>query len=180
MATVSTQPTAVPAAAPAASNAVIHTFPEPSLTLVEFNNALGLLLASRTERDAPNRRIVLKGVGYIRIEQRGWGAAAYPEIWVQQAQSGLFLAIEPKTQRVFRHPSRRRYEVSFLSRDIFECAVQCIKEKRINPLYELVVITFGTRPDFTVESGCLLAPEDYAAESVMPGNMSWVEYPPKT
>jgi hypothetical protein len=156
-----------------------RTFPDPTLTLVEFSDALGLLLASRTERDVQNRRLVLKGVGYIRLEPRSWGAAAYPEIWLQQTAAGLFVATDPRTHKVFRHPSRRRYEVAFLSRELFDCAIQCVKDKRVEPLYELLAVSLGNRPGFSVESGCLLAPDDYAAEHNLPSGVQWVDIPPR-
>jgi hypothetical protein len=156
-----------------------HTFPAPTLTLVEFSDVLGLLLASRTERDDANRRLVLKGVGYVRIEPRAWGAAAYPEVWLQQTPAGFFVATDPRTNRVFRHPSRRRYEVSFLSKEVFDCAIQCIKEKRVAPIYELAVVSLGARPGFSVESGCLLAPDDYASEHSLPGGVQWIDQPPR-
>lgn len=60
------------------------------MTLVEFSDeGLGVLLAMRTERDAPNRRIVLTKVAYVHLTPRSWGFVAYPEAWVQQNAAGI-------------------------------------------------------------------------------------------
>lgn len=155
------------------------TFPDPSITLVEFGESLAILLAAVTERDAENRRIVLKKVGYVRLDAKGWGVALYPEVWVSQTNDGLFFAMDPKTQKSFRYPSRRRYEVAFLSKDLFECAISCLKEKRPQPLMELIAVTFGSRPGFSVEAGCLLAPDDYAGEYSAPFAAGFTDPPPK-
>jgi hypothetical protein len=146
------------------SNGKQRTFPEPSLTLVEFSEALGILIAARTERDASNRRVILKKVGYMRLEPEGWGGTAYPEIHLQQNDAGLFVAVEPRTGKVLRHPSLRRYEVAFISKELFDCAISCLKEHRAEPLYELIAVTFNGRDGFSVDAGCLVAPDDYAAE----------------
>ena len=154
-------------------------FPDPSITLVEFSGeGLGILLAAQTDRDPSNRRLQLKKVAYIRIEQRTWGFSAFPEVWIQQNQEGMFLAVEAQSGRIFRHPSRRRYEIAFLSKEIFEAGIQCLKERMPEPLYELVAVSFGTRPDFSVDSGFLLAPEDYAAEvNYAQSEEQWVPFP---
>jgi hypothetical protein len=153
------------------------TFPDPSIAIVEFGDALGLLLAERTERDAANRRLVLKKAVYIHIRQDGWGCTAFPEIWIGQVKDGPFTAVEPKSGKVLRHPSRRRYEVSFLTREIFECAIQCLKERDPKAIYELVLVTFGTREGFSVESGSLLAPEDYADVRDLEAGREWMPLP---
>ena len=154
-------------------------FPDPSITLVEFSGeGLGILLAAKTERDAANRRLVLKKVAYVRLEQKDWGATGFPEVWIQQDKDGLFLAIEAQSGNIFRHPSRPRYEVAFLSKEIFECSIQCLKEHKPGPLYELAAVTFASRPGFSVESGCLLAPDDYAAENSLPAGKEWMAVPP--
>ena len=95
----------------------------------------------KTDRDAANRRIVLTKVAYIRLDPRNFGFVAYPEVWIQQNAEGVFFAIEAKTGKNFRFPSRRRYEVGFLGKDIFECAIQCLKEHKIEALYELIAVT---------------------------------------
>ncbi len=141
-----------------------HTFPDPSLTLVEFGEALGVLVAGRTEPDPANRRLILKKVAYVRLEPDGWGAATLPEAWIQQNEEGLFMVVDPATGKIFRDPSKRRYEVGFLGKDIFECTIQCLKERKSEPLYELAVITFAKRKGFSMEHGGLMAPDDYAAE----------------
>ena len=156
-----------------------RSFPDPSLALVEFGDCLGFLITARTERDAPNRRIILKKVAYVRLEPEGWGGTAYPEIHVQQNEEGLFMAVEPRTGKVLRHPSRPRYEIAFISKDIFECAIQCIKERKREPLCELVAVTFGTRQGFSLEAGNLLAPEDYAAERTAVPEDKFLSPPPR-
>lgn len=164
----------------AAARGESRGFPDPSLTLVEFSGeGLGILLAGVTERDAANRRIVLRKVAYVRIEPSAWGAAAYPEVWIQQDADGIFTAVESQSGKLFRHPSRRRYEVAFLSREIFDCAIQCVKERNVEPLYELVAVTLGQRPEFSIEAGCLLAPDDYAAETAYTTDDKWVAPPPR-
>lgn len=167
------QQTTVPGRAP-----VKHTFPDPSLTMVEFGDALGILLAERTERDTANRRIVLKKVAYIRFQEDGWGGVGLTEIWVEQDRNELFHAIEPKSGKVLRYPSRRRYEVAFLSREIFDCAIQCLRERQAESIYELVVVNFGTREGFSVEGGNLLTPEDYASERQPIDGVQWLDTPP--
>lgn len=145
-------------------------FPNPSLTLIEFGDALGMLIAARTEKDPEHRRLVLKKTGYLRITPNGWGVSGYQEVWIQQNKNGFFLAVEPSTKRVFRHPSRRRYEFGFLSKDVFDCALKNIRERRIQAIYELMVVLFGSRQDFSVEAGGLLAPDDYASETSLLGD----------
>lgn len=170
----------ITAATPITPPSAGHTFPDPAMVLVEFSDqGLGILLAAHTERDPANRRIVLKKVAYIRLEKKGWGAFAFPEIWVQQNQEGLFLALEPRGGKIFRHPSRRRYEVSFLSKELFDCCIQCIKEHAATPIYELLVVLFASRPGFSIESGFLLAPDDYAAETEFTPADQWVATPPQ-
>jgi hypothetical protein len=169
----------ISATSPGAPPSARHTFPDPAITLVEFSDqGLGVLLAAHTERDAANRRIVLKKVAYIHLEKKGWGACAFPEIWVQQNQEGIFLALEPQGGKIFRHPSRRRYEVAFLSKELFDCGIQCIKEHQPEPIYELIVVLFASRPGFSVESGFLLAPDDYAGETEFTPADQWVATPP--
>jgi hypothetical protein len=153
------------------------TFPDPSLSLVEFGDALGLLLAERTERDVANRRLLLKKVVYLRIKEDGWGVTPYPEIWIEQTKEGHFRAVEPRTGDILRYPSRRHYEVSFLTRDIFECAIQCLKERDTRPIYELAMVNFGTREGFSVEAGSLLAPGDYADEREPDQGRQWLPTP---
>lgn len=153
------------------------TFPDPSLTLVEFGDALGVLIAARTERDTANKQILLKRVAYIRIEPSNWGAVAVPEVWIKQDQNGVFMALEPKTRKIFPYPSRKRYEFTFLSRELFECAIGCVKKKTVVPLYELIAISLGSRPGFSIEHGCLLAPDDYAAERTLVGSEKLVPPP---
>ena len=138
-------------------------FPDPSLTVVEFGDALGLFLAARTERDSANRRIVLRKVAYVRLEPEAWGVTAFKEIRIEQKDS-VFVAVEPASGKYFRDPSRRRYEIVFLSPEIFECAIQSVKERNPGPIHELVLVTLSNRPGFRVEDGVLSAPEDYAAE----------------
>ena len=186
MAELNTNTPESPAASPAAAqgaappaNGVTHTFPDPSISLIEFSDqGLCILLAGRTERDTANRRLVLKKVAHVRLGQKDWGGAAFPEIWIQQNKEGLFLAIDPASGKIFRHPSRRRYEIAFLSKDVFECGIQCLKERRIKPLYELLVVAFASRAGFSVEAGCLLAPDDYAAETTFIPADQWVSPPP--
>ena len=157
--------TAPQAAASQSSDKVAgYSFPDPSLTIIEFGDALGLLLASRTERDLANRRLVLKKVGYIRMEPHRWGATAFGEVWIRQNEQGLFVAEESHSGCIFRQPSRRRYEVAFLSREIFDCAIQCLKDRKIEPIYDLICVNFANRQGFSLETGGLLAPDDYAAE----------------
>ena len=170
------QPT--PSGSSAAAQAAQHTFPDPSITLVEFSDAgLGVLLASRTERDAANRRIVLSKVAYIRLEPKNWGFVALPEVWVGQDAAGVFTATEAKSGKLFRYPSRHRYEVCFLGKDLFDAAIQCLKDRKIEALYELIAVNFGVRPGFSIEAGCLLAPDDYAAEIDMKPDAEWVPTP---
>jgi hypothetical protein len=102
-----------------------------------------------------------------------------PEVWIQQDREGLFLAVDAQSGKIFRHPSRLRYEVAFLSKEIFECSVQCLKERTPASLYELAVVTFAIRPGFGVEAGCLLAPEDYAGETSIEAGQEWVPFPPR-
>lgn len=174
----SPQASTVEVGAPAKGAA--HNFPDPSITLVEFSGeGLGILLAARTERDAVRRRLILKKVAYVRLEQRVWGAMAFPEVWIEQTAEGLFVALDAATGRVFRYPSARRYEVAFLSKDLFECAIQCVKEHKPDPLYELIAVTFATRPAFSIEAGFLVAPDDYAAEPATPSGKDWVPLPPR-
>lgn len=154
------------------------TFPDPSITLIEFGDALGLLLATRTERDPENRRIVLSRVAHVRLERRGWGASPYPTVYVEQLPDGLYRAVEAQSKRIFPYPSRRRYEVGFISKDIFEAAVNCLKQRTIGPVYDLVAVTFGSRPDFDIEYGCLLGPEDYASEKSLEPPLQWTSPPP--
>lgn len=149
------------------------------MTLVEFSDeGLGVLLAMRTERDAPNRRIVLTKVAYVHLTPRSWGFVAYPEAWVQQNAAGIFVATEPKLAKIFRYPSRQRYEVAFLSKDLFDCAIQCLKERNISALYELIAVTFGTRQGFSIEAGCLLAPDEYSAETALVRDDGYIPRPP--
>jgi len=156
-----------------------RTFPEPSLTLVEFGDALGVLVAARTERDTDHRRIVLKKVGYIRLEPGGWGGTAYPEIHILQNAEGLFVAVEPRTNKILRHPSRRRYEIAFIGKDLFDCAIQCLRERDAEPLAELIAVTFAGRDGFSVEHGCLVAPDDYAAERTAVSEDGLLPTPPR-
>lgn len=150
---------------------------EPSLAIVEFDLALGMLLSERTERDVPNRRLVLKKVAYIRIMENDWGVAAIPEIWIGQTRGGNFTAVEPKSGRILRHPSHKLYEVATLKREIFDCAIQCLKDRDPRAIYELAVVTFGSREGFSVESGSLLAPDDYAAVRELEPGREWMPPP---
>ena len=157
-----------------------RTFPDSSITLVEFSGeGLGILLAQKTERDPARRRLVLKKAAYVRLERKDWGAMAFPEVWIEQDHEGLFIAVEAQTGKIFRHPSLRRYEVAFLAPDVFECSIQCLKEKRPEPLYELIAVTFASRPDFSVEAGFLVAPDDYAAEQSQEPPSGWIPLPPR-
>jgi hypothetical protein len=162
---------------PPADPPVRRGFPDPSITLVEFGGALGVLIAERTERDGVNRRLVLRKVAYVRSDGRAWGVKGYAEVWIQQNKEGVFLAVEPASNKFFRYPSRPRYEVAFVSREIFDCAIQCLKERTFEPFYELLIVTFGGRPGFSVESGCLLASEDYAGETSVVPPAGWVADP---
>lgn len=148
-----------------------RTFPDPSITLIEFGDGVGILLAARTERDAANKRVVLKKVGYIRLTPEGWGATACQEAWVGKDDAGIFRAIDAANGKVFRYPSRRRYEVAFISKEVFETAIQCVKEKNPLALYELIAVTFGRREDFSVEEGALVGPDDYSSDpNLVPGD----------
>ena len=88
------------------------------------------------------------------------------------------MAVDPTTHRTFPYPSRRHYEFSFLNGEIFDCAVENLKERRIQPIYELLVVTFGNRPNFSVEEGGLVGPEDYAAETNLVNPDQLVSPPP--
>ena len=129
-------------------------------------------------RDTANRRLALHNGAYIRLQEHGWSAAAYPELWIEQTKDGVFRAVEPKSGNILRYPSRRRYEVSFLTHDIFDCAIECLKEKQSKPLYELVVVTFGNREGFIVDAGNLLAPDDYASVRELEPGRQWFPTPP--
>ena len=153
------------------------TFPDPSISLIEFGDALGLLLAAKTERNTERKQIILKKVAYIRIDSTSWGAQAIPEVWIQQDNGGLYTAIEAKSKKIFHCPSRDRYEVAFLTRGIFECAIKCLKEKNITPLYELCVVIFASRDGFDAENGYLLAPSSYAAERPELDGDKWISIP---
>ena len=155
-----------------------HGFPGPAVTLVEFADNLGLLFASQTEQDTARRRVVLKKVAYIRISSNGWGGTAFPEVWIEQSASGTYQARETKTGAIFQHPSRRQYEVVFLSRDIFDMAIQCLKQRNLVPLLELVMVTFSTCEGFELDSGALVGPDDYAALREIPPKAQWI--PPPT
>ncbi len=159
------------------TNSTNPTFPDPSLSLIEFGDALGLLLAAKTERNLERKQIILKRVAYIRIDSTSWGAQAIPEVWIQQDNEGLYTAIEAKSKKIFRYPSRDRYEMAFLSREIFECAIKCLKEKNMTPLYELCVVIFASRDGFDAENGCLLAPDSYAAERPELDGDQWITTP---
>lgn len=150
-------------------------FPDPSITLIEFGDGLGVLLAARTERHKEKRRLILKKVAYIRLGSDHWGVTAFPEVWVEQNEQKLFVATEPHTGRFFHDPSRRRYEVAFLSKELFDCAIQCIKDRDPRAIYELVAVTFGTREGFSVENEGLVGPEDYASERQ--AGTQWIPYP---
>ncbi len=152
-------------------------FPDPSLTLIEFGDALGLLLATRTERLAEQRRVALKKVAYVRISGQSWGRMAYPEIWIQKNEDGLFVAQDAASGRIFHDPSKRIFEIAFLSPEIFECTIQCLKEGKPGPLLELVALSFCHRPGFSLEQNYLVAPEDYAAERHAITRDIWVPDP---
>ncbi|MCL5270348.1 MAG: hypothetical protein M1457_07330 [bacterium] len=156
-----------------------RTFPDPSITLVEFGDAAGLLLAQRTERVVDKRRLLLQKVAYVRLEEKTWGISAYPEVWIEQNAEGLFVAIDAATGKVFHDPSRRRYEVAFMSNEIFNLTIQCLKERKAEPIYELMVVSFALRPGFSAEKHGLLAPDDYAAERSAVADNQWVPYPPR-
>lgn len=153
------------------------TFPDPSITLVEFGDALGLLLAARTEREPGKRRLILKKVAYLHLRAKSWGYTIYPEVWVEQMDGGVYRAIDAKSKKVFPNPSKRRYEVAFLKKEIFDCAIQCMKSRQVDAIYELIVVTFGKREGFEVEQGALLAPEDYATVTSLDSGEEWVPKP---
>lgn len=148
----------------AASDQTKHTFPDPSITLIEFGDGVAILLAARTERDAAKKRVVLKKALYVRLTPEGWGFGASQEVWVGKDDAGIFRAIDAATGKVFRYPTRRRYEVAFISQELFDTAVICVKERNPIPLYELVAVTFGRREDFSVEEGALVGPDDYSSD----------------
>jgi hypothetical protein len=156
-----------------------HRFPDPSLTLVEFGDALGVLIAGRTEADPAHRRLILKKVAYVRLESDNWGAATFAEAWIQQTPEGLFTVLDPATQKVFRDPSRRRYEVGFMTKDLFDCTIQCLKDRKPGPIYELAVVTFAQRKGFSVVRGGLVAPDDYASERDAVPADRFVPLPPR-
>lgn len=158
MAEMQQQPTS-PAEKPAQ-----HTFPDPSITLIEFGDGVGVLLAARTERDAEHKRVVLKKVGYVRLTPEGWGATACQEVWVGKDETGIFRATDAANGKFFRWPTHHRYEVAFLSPELFETAIQCLKDKNPIALYELIAVTFGRREDFSVEEGALVGPDDYSSD----------------
>lgn len=158
---------------------VQHTFPDPSITLIEFGDGVGVLLAARTERDAVNKRVVLKRVGYVRLTPtEGWGATACQEVWVGKDDAGIFRATDAANGKQFRWPTRRRYEVAFLSPELFETAIQCIKDKNAIALYELIAVTFGRREDFSVEEGALVGPDDYSSDPNLAPPDQLLPFPP--
>ena len=159
-------------------SATRNGFPDPSITLIEFGDHLGLLLAERTERDETNRRLLLKKVAYLRIGAKGMGVVALPEVWIQQTREGIFAAADPTSGQVFRYPSRLRYEVAFLSRAVFDAAVQCLKSRSPGAINDLIVVSFAGRSGFSVEAGCLVGPDDYAAENVNEPPKGWIPFPP--
>jgi hypothetical protein len=173
--TPQTQPQA--AAAGPGAGATRQGFPDPSLTLIEFSDHLGLLMAERTERDETNRRLVLRKVAYIRVGAEGTGVVALPEVWIQQTREGIFAAVDPASGQVFRFPSRLRYEVAFISRALFEATLQCLKSRSTAAINDLIVVNFSGRSGFTVEAGCLVGPDDYAAENVQEPPKGWVPFP---
>lgn len=162
---------------PGGASAGRGNFPDPSITLIEFGDHLGLLLADRTERDESNRRLLLKKTAYLRLGADGFGASMFPEVWVQQTPQGVFVAADPASGQVFRFPSRPRYEIAFLSRPVFEAAVQCLRSRSMAAINDLIVVSFAGRSGFSVEAGCLVGPEDYAAESVQEPPKGWVPFP---
>jgi hypothetical protein len=174
---LSSSPNPSPAAAPKTE---ARSFPDPSLTLVEFSGeGLGLLLTAITERDVANRRIVLKKVAYVRLEPKDWVFVALPEFCIQQNPDGVFVAVEAKSGKIFRHPSRRHYELAFLSKELFECCIQCLKDREAGPLFELAAVSLGSKPGFSVESGFLVAPDDYASETTYGQDDNWLAVPPR-
>ncbi len=162
----------------AAGAAAQRTFPDPSLTLVEFGDGVGVLIAARTERDAANKRVVLKKVGYVRLTPDGWGASAVQEIWVGRNEQGLFTATDAASGRLFRYPSRRRYEVAFISQELFETAIQSIKQRTPGALYELIAVTFAGRGEFELEEGALVGPDDYSNEPNLIPPDQLIPFPP--
>lgn len=153
-------------------------FPDPSITLIEFGDALGFLLGMQTEKDNTQRRLILRKAAYVRIDESGWGVSGFKEVWIQQNKTGIFLAIDAATRKAFRYPSKRHYEFGFLSKDVFACAAETIKQGQVQALLELLLVVFGDRPDFSVEGGGLLGPEDYAAETALLNSDQMVPLPP--
>ncbi len=156
-----------------------RTFPDPSLTLIEFGDGLSVLLAAATERDAEHKRVVLKKVAYIRLRPEGWGASACQEAWVGKDEQGVFTAAEAATGKLFRYPSRYRYEMAFISKDLFDTAIQCVKDRAPAALYELIAVTFAGREQFTLEQGALVGPDEYSAEKNLYPAEQLLAFPPE-
>ncbi len=152
--------------------------PDPSITLIEFGDGIGVLLAARTERDNEHKRVVLKKVAYIRLTPEGWGATALPEAWVGKGEDGIYRAMDAANGKLFRWPTRRLYEFAFISAEIFETAIQCMKDKNPVALYELVAVTFGTHKDFSVEEGALVGPDDYSSDPNLASPDLLLPFPP--
>jgi hypothetical protein len=142
---------------------------DPSLTIIEVQDGTGLLLAESCYHDALGE-FHLETVTWIRLSY-GFilelvDARSFDDVVLHRHDTGLFVARDTRSQKVFPHPSRQSYCVVFLSEDEYRMLKSNIEEEAEPGLPGLVQQKIQELPGFSCDELSVTAPEDYASAEI--------------
>ncbi|MGA2254295.1 MAG: hypothetical protein ABSG53_06500, partial [Thermoguttaceae bacterium] len=97
-----------------AGEAVATALGDPSITLIEGGPALGVLVAEGCHEDSYSGRLFLDLVTWLRGDQSVRTLRDYASVCICRDESGVWVAEEARTGRLFPRPSRVPYRVVFI------------------------------------------------------------------
>ena len=137
---------------------------DPSLTLVEVSESTGLLLAESCHEDALGR-FHLETVMWLRFMGPFFELApmrSFEDVLLHRHPSGLFVAQDIRSDKLFPHPSTTAYYVSFLTAQEYEAMQQQVDDPFAEGFSALVQQKIETLPGFQIDGWEISAPTDYA------------------
>lgn len=153
---------------------------DPCVVLIEGGDHLGFLLADSCTEGVMEHQYLLEDVVWARCtaKQGFWErlVGSHPlrhratdTATIYRHDSGLYVAEDPSTKRLFPHPNVEPYLIIFLSQDQYQDLRTQAEYERANDFMYLMKWELTRIPGFLDNGESLMLPYSYRVGGVVPG-----------
>jgi hypothetical protein len=138
---------------------------DPSLTIIDVYQKVGLLLAESCYEDALGR-FHLENVIWIRVQDmlilHPVHLSTFEDVLLHRLEGGLFVAQDKQSAKVIPHPSTAPYFTIFVSQQELENLKSEMKNVESGEFPKLTKQKIEELPGFTCDGLVIMAPAGYA------------------